>query len=419
VAAKYQFEAKKNSEQAAKMTTEKNSCMIAIQEFVASKQIRLFQGLKQNCFSGQLIFQDPQATEWIFFIYLGRIIYVTGGVHPVRRWRRQITTYMPKIAFRFQEELKSLDSHSSNWEICWEYHLLSCWVEQDKIMRDVAAQMIRSLVREVFFDITQVGEVIYQVKPQKKLLSQPLVMIDAEQQIIEAWKLWQTWQGANLGKYTPDLAPQIIQPQALQERTSPKTYQTLIRLLDGKHSLRDIATQRQTDVMLMLRSIMPYIHLGFLQLATIPDINSPTATLSSLEIDNPQLKDKNKYLIACIDNNYSLCQRIEKVVTTSGYQFIRQEDPLQAIAIMLDCKPNIIFIDSNLSQLSGYELCTQLRQLSCFQDTPIIILVENINLIDRVKAKMSGCSELVIEPLDNRLILNLIARYLSLLAPQV
>jgi chemotaxis family two-component system response regulator PixG len=133
----------------------------------------------------------------------------------------------------------------------------------------------------------------------------------------------------------------------------------------------------------------------------------------------PEVLRRYKYLIACIDNNYSLCQRIEKVVTTSGYQFIRQEDPLQAIAIMLDCKPNIIFIDSNLSQLSGYELCTQLRQLSCFQDTPIIILVENINLIDRVKAKMSGCSELVIEPLDNRLILNLIARYLSLLAPQV
>ena len=80
------------------MTAELTPKTVSIDGFIASKQIKLFQGLKQDRFSGQIVFRDYQATEWSFFLYLGRILYVTGGTHPVRRWRRSLASYFPQMA---------------------------------------------------------------------------------------------------------------------------------------------------------------------------------------------------------------------------------------------------------------------------------------------------------------------------------
>ena len=32
---------------------------------------------------------------WQFYLFMGRLVYATGGVHPVRRWRRLGSQYLP------------------------------------------------------------------------------------------------------------------------------------------------------------------------------------------------------------------------------------------------------------------------------------------------------------------------------------
>ncbi len=418
------------------MSSDSNPYLISIKDFVASKQIRLFQGLKQNCFSGQLIIEDVHKRTWIFSLYLGRVVYVRGGTHNIRRWRRNLAAHLPHIAYRLQQELNTLDSLSSNEiEISWDYTLLSIWLEAEKISREEITKMIRSLTTEVLFDITQTKEINYQLKPQENYLSQPLAMIDSEQQIIEAWKLWQSWQQTKLEDISPDLVPIIEQPEHLKERTSAKTYQALSRLLDGKHTLRDLALQKHKDVLLMTRSLMPYIQLKFLKLIEIPDINTPivinqksdniplsTETEKSYfpttEMETTNLSQflstaREKPVIACIDEKASVCEAIGKIVTQAGYNFKSEQEPLRALAVLLALKPDFIFIDLLMPELNGYELCAQLRQLSSFRDTPIVIFSNNISLIDRVKAKMVGCSELLDKTLEAQPILNVITKYLD------
>ena len=418
------------------MSSDHNPYLISIKDFVASKQIRLFQGLKQNCFNGHLIIKDTKERTWTFFIYLGRIVYAKGGTHDTRRWRRNLVAHLPQIAYQLQQELQSLDNlASNNIEISWDYFLLSLWVETKKANREDATKMIRGITTEVFFDITQAKEITYQLQPQEKYLAQPLAMIDSEQQIIEAWKLWQSWQQANLADISPNLVPIIKQPELLKERTSPKTYQALTRLLDGKHTLRDLALQKRKEVLVMTRSLMPYIQLKFLELTEIPDINTPividreldtsstpTETEESYfptsEIDTTDLsrfmsRERKKPIIACIDESTSVCETIKDIVTQAGYDFKGEQDPLRALAVLLALKPDFIFIDLLMPELNGYELCAQLRQLSFFQNTPIVILSSNINLIDRVKAKMVGCSELLDKSLETQSILNIISKYLD------
>ena len=144
------------------MTESLDSGIVSIDNFVASKQIRLFQSLKENRFSGRLHFSSANQLEWVFFLYLGRIIYATGGRHPVRRWRRNLVSYLPQIALKLQEELDSLATTSLDQiEIAWDYNLICLWVQQEKVSREQANNAIRAIVKEILFDITQNKTITY------------------------------------------------------------------------------------------------------------------------------------------------------------------------------------------------------------------------------------------------------------------
>ena len=397
------------------MTADFNPDIIPIKDFDASKQIKLFHALKQNRFSGQLSFQNSPNIKWTLFLYLGRIIYATGGFHPVRRWRRNLVTYLPQIAKELQQELKAinLENESQIW-LTWDYHLLHLWIEQQKINLEQVTTNIRGLTREILFEITQANQVSFALTPQKKQSFQPLAMIDSQQQITYTQQLWHKWQNLGFQAILPDLAPTIVDAQKLQANTSEKTYQILTRLLDGKHTIRDLAVQKQTDSLTFLRSIISYLQLETIDLLEVPDIACPIAIGDTNSDIIKNTVNVQKRLIACVALSPIMCQVMAKVAHVAGYDFIEENNSLEAMPLLLNCKPDIIFIDIELPEVSGYELCTQLRQLNYFSKTPIILLGRNISLIERMKSKMSGASELLQQSIDVKSILDLVQKYAQL-----
>ena len=401
------------------MTADFNPDIVPIKDFKASKQVRLFQALKQNRFSGQISFQNTQGIKWIFFLYMGRIIYATGGKHPIMRWRRNLATYIPQIAKELHEELKAIDLESTSeiW-LTWDYHLLHLWNQQQKINLEQVTKNIRGLTNEILFDITQANTVSFTLTSQKKLSFQPLAMIDAQQQINQTGRLWQKWQDLGFLEIEPDLAPIVVNARALQETASEKTYQFFTKLLDGKRTIRDLAFQKQTSSLIFLRSIFPYIQLGDIKLLDIADIPLPVTIPQTPIEEHSTIKnttDPKKLSIACVALSPIMIQVITKVATVAGYNIISENDSMQAMPLLLDSKPDLIFLDTELPGLNGYEICTQLRQLDSFSKTPIILLGRNITLIERMKSKMSGASELFQQSMDVKAVFNLVQKYDPLL----
>ncbi|MGK7894647.1 MAG: DUF4388 domain-containing protein [Xenococcus sp. (in: cyanobacteria)] len=419
------------------MTESLDSGILSIDDFVASKQIRLFQSLKEHRFSGRLHLSSANQLEWVFFIYQGRIIYTTGGRHPVRRWRRNLVSYLPQIALKLEEELDSLSNTNLNKsDITWDYDLISFWVQQKKISREQANNAIKAIIQEILFDITQNKTITYYLKPQKDFIASQLTMIDSEQQVIDAWKTWQQWQRAGLEEVEPDFALKVTEPEKLKAKTSEKNYKVLSKLLDGKRPLRDIAIKKRTDILTLTSSIKPYLKLGFVTLAAVSDIPVPlllsgsstssqkpesTGRISSLIFsqeeqdqaveDSGSLEKKGKKLIACVNSSPLISQIMKKVVNRAGYDFLGESEALRAYFIFLEHKPDIIFIDLEVSGLTAYELCSQLRQLSCFAETPIILFSRNTGLLDRMKAKVAGFSEIFHQLMESQSILKVIDKY--------
>jgi len=395
------------------MTTAKNGISHArthIQHFTASKQIKFFESLKESRFSGQLVISDKQDHTWILYLYLGRIVYASGGIHPVRRWRRHVVAYCPERLAKIEElQLSLANIAQEESRISWEYQLLSVWIDQNKIGREQATKVIRATVTEVLFDVTQAMEVNCELI-KDNLLTTRLILIDAEQVIKESNKLYGAWQDAKVADRSPDLAPTIRQPEALRTKTSPQVYQNLSQLLDGKQTLRDLSVRMRRDVATVTRSLLPYIQMGLVQLLAVDDIAPPVSTPVAQKLF--KTKTPRRLTIACIDDSPIICQTMESIISDAGYNFISEMDGLRAIAVLLSRKPDLIFLDLVMPNTNGYEICSQLRKLSYFKQTPIVILTGNDGIVDRVRAKMVGSTDFLGKPAQPEQVLDTIAKYI-------
>ena len=384
---------------------------VSIKEFVASKQITLFKTLKQPQFSGQLLLRDLKQRTWIFYLYLGRIVYATGGIHPVRRWLRNVLLYVPKL----ENEILQLQDKSyleviKEPKITWEYDLLSLWGEEGKISREQITRIIREILVEVFFDLTQTGEVTYQFQEDKDL-SSPMIVIDADQVIIQAWKEWQAWQAAKLADRSPNATAIIKYPEQLKKRTSPQTYQIVTKILSKQQSLRDLALNIKPSILQITRLLKPYIQAGLIELIEIPDL--PEILRNTLA--EPEVKNnvhQSKYLIACVNDSDFICNTMEAIINKAGYQFLGITEPESANSILSQHQPDLIIFDLEIPNIDSYKICKELKEMSFLRDTPMVILNKHDSLVGRIKAKMLGATDVILKPIDDRKLLDVLQKNL-------
>lgn len=381
--------------------------------FTASKQIQFLKTLKQLEFSGQLVFTDAKEEQWTLYLYLGSLTYATGGTHPIRRWQRNLTAYCPQILGNSSAIHLNLSRFNTvTFTTDWQYQLLCLWVAQQKITHEQAQQVIYSIVTEVLLDVAQAMRVVHQINQDpNNSLSSPLVLIDVQDAIVKVQSLWQSWQDAQLAKYSPNNSPVIKQPEELRKRTSIQLYQTLSHILNGQYTLYDLAIKMQRDVVQVSSSLLPYINLAMVDLITIPDLPNP--------IDTPVHKtpitsaDSTKKLVVCVDDSPLVCQTMESLLTAAGYRFVGVNDALRAFGVLLSHQPDVIFLDLVMPNANGYELCSKLRKLPAFHNTPILILTGNDGIVDRVRAKLVGASDFLSKPIDAGTVLSMIRKHLE------
>ena len=390
---------------------------VSIKEFFASKQITLFKTLKQPQFSGQLLLIDLRQRTWIFYLYLGRIIYATGGIHPVRRWLRNVLLYAPKLENEIlQLQNKSYVEVIKEPKITWEYDLLSLWGQEGKISREQITRIIKEILVEVFFDLTQTGEVIYQFQEDKDL-SSPMVVIDADQVIVQAWKEWQAWQSAKLADRSPNTAAIIKYPEQLKKRTSPQTYQVVTKMLNKRQSLRDLALNIKPGILQITRLLNPYIQAGLIELIEIPDLPEIFRnTLAEPEVKNKnnynQSKYQNKYLIACVNDSAFICNTIEAIINKAGYKFLGITEPESANYTLSQQQPDLIIFDLDMPNIDSYKICKELKEMSFLRDTPMVILNKHDSIVGRIKTKMLGAAGIILKPIDDRKLLDVLQKNL-------
>ena len=144
---------------------------------------------------------------------------------------------------------------------------------------------------------------------------------------------------------------------------------------------------------------------------------------ASAVIDQPEFDQSNIRVIrkvrqdaaqiVYIDDNPADSRTMQKIVEDLGYKYNTIQDPLQALPILLELKPHLIFLDLVMPFANGYEVCAQIRRISAFEQTPIVIVTSNNGIADRVRAKVVGASGFLGKPIQQKKVFKVIDKYVN------
>ena len=365
----------------------------------------------KNCtrlqYSGKLEIKSLNH-KWIFYYGLGRLVWACGGMHAGRRCRRNITLHCPLInidKLQLPAELLAVEH--------WDYRLLEVLYKKNKISRQEVNAIVDSTISELLFDLAQYANFIDVncQRNQETILDVPMSLSCTDVCISQMHESWQSWSEAGLANFSPNLAPILRQPEQLKLIVSPTAYENFVKLMNGKYTLRDIAVKRKQELFSITRSLLPYILRGIIELVKISDFPLEVKEIqSNLTISQP-LK-QNTPLIACVDDSLQVCKILENIVTANGMRFIGIQNPMTIIPTLIEHKPDMIFLDLIMPIASGYEICTQIRRVSIFAKTPVIILTGSDGIFDRVRAKVVGSNEFISKPVNADKIMNTIYKYI-------
>ncbi len=381
--------------------------------YLQVKSLQVFPVLKRLDFSGQLTWSAPAGHQWALFFDRGRVVYGTGGVHPVRQWYRQAQARLPEPELSYQSLQKSLGaSPRSSWLHSSDYQLLQHWCRQGQLSHQALQTISTKIVADILFDVVQARETQYQLARHSPLdPSQVPMGVDDTELLPSVTELWEAWLDAGLEAYSPNLAPVIQHPEPIQAAVSPRVYASLMQLLDGQRSLRDLAVKLGQDVLNLTQALQPYIQAGWISLVEVADF-PPIDGRGGLVVGSDRSAQR-PLKIACVDDSPMICKAMGQVIRSAGYDFVAIVEGAKAIPTLLAQKPDLVFLDLVMPDTNGYEICTSLRKISRFKEIPIVILSGNDGLVDQVRARLLGATDFLSKPMEPIVILSVIRKHLT------
>ncbi|MGJ5675945.1 MAG: response regulator [Nostochopsis sp.] len=361
-------------------------------------------------YSGALDLTTNSNHKYRIYFDQGNIVWGTGGIHPHRRLRRHKTQHFPQV------DLQSIQWRWQNLSINnWDYQLLRTLHQKQKIQLSQVNIIVENTVSEILFDIIQQAyrtDVLCD-RRSDVVLDAPISFTNTEIILRQVYQLWQNWAKAGLATISPDLAPNLHQPEQLQHQVDQSIYQNFISLLNGKYTFRDIAAKIKQDILPITNYLLPYINQKQIQLQEVTDWHLNLNQNATNSVSPPITQHKNT-LIAYVDDSPQLGYILGKIVIDNGFKFVHIQDSTQALLTLIDKQPDLIFLDLMMPFTNGYEICAQLRKMSAFINTPIIILTGSDGVFDRARAKAVGSTDFLNKPIVTDQVMGMINKYLPL-----
>ncbi|MDJ0852046.1 MAG: response regulator [Myxococcota bacterium] len=108
------------------------------------------------------------------------------------------------------------------------------------------------------------------------------------------------------------------------------------------------------------------------------------------------------HTILVIDDEPDLLELVRVNLDQAGYRVETAADGREAMASLRRDRPDLVVLDLMLPDVSGTDLCRQLRSSSEFSDLPIIMLTAKADEVDRVVGFELGADDYVTKPFSPR-----------------
>jgi DNA-binding response OmpR family regulator len=118
------------------------------------------------------------------------------------------------------------------------------------------------------------------------------------------------------------------------------------------------------------------------------------------------------YRILVVDDIPDNVTMLTAHLASKGYQTLKAFNGIQALRIAVKERPDLIMLDVNMPQLSGLDICAQLKQREETENIPVILVTAHSDAEDIVRGFEVGADDYLIKPYNY---LEMLARVRSML----
>jgi twitching motility two-component system response regulator PilG len=110
-----------------------------------------------------------------------------------------------------------------------------------------------------------------------------------------------------------------------------------------------------------------------------------------------QTNHKNLNIVV-VDDSSTIRTAAESMLREYGYKIALAENGYEALSLIVDNRPDIIFMDILMPKLDGYQTCALIKHNIQYKDIPIIMLSSKDGVYDKAKARVVGANDYITKP---------------------
>jgi two-component system, chemotaxis family, response regulator PixG len=395
--------------------------------------VKAIESLAQNAANGFLIV-TCEGVNWYIYFVEGKIFYANHSLDPFERLELNLRRTAKQNGIELDQQLYlDLRDHFANIKVesfypSSDYQALCSLVAENRLTQAQAIGIVQSLTKEAlrsFLLLKKFTAKFVEKNTETTILwsTNFLLKIKECQDENDAWKA--------LGPAitSPHQRPYLINGGV---GMAPEARTRLNKILVGFdfQQLSLVINQDSLDIAKSLHKLLQSGVVGLWEprppLDRLPKTYSSEASpvKSSLPVTDsfgdttvplkPNISEApaKVYKIVCIDDSPTVLREMDRFLDSDVFQIFPIVDSATALMKIMRIAPDIILMDVGMPNIDGYKLCSMLRRNSMFKKVPIIMVTGNTGLIDRAKAKMSGCTDYMTKPFTQASLIEMVFKHI-------
>jgi twitching motility two-component system response regulator PilG len=337
----------------------------------------LLEQLTADKFTGQLVIRNPfdEFVDWQIYLGNGKIHFANSAVGNGKRLNYMLGKLFQHSHLQLPTGLES------------DYNYICDLWKRKYFSFQQTRSVLTQFTQEALVQALSLPKTEYKLEPNNKL-RHLFLNLNLEQAVGPIEKKVDYWWELRSEINSPFQRPLVQDMRKLRGVLTKANFQTTEEFwkvfqqsLENLHCLYDIASATKLSTLQLAIAMRNLIKAGDITMLPYQEI----------AIDN-------RPLVVTVDENQAHQHIVEYTLEKSGYRVNAITDPFKALASLQGQNPDLILINADMEKMDGYQLASLCRKSPQLKQVPIVLMVENDNLVHNIRAKMSGVNDNLSKP---------------------
>jgi twitching motility two-component system response regulator PilG len=115
--------------------------------------------------------------------------------------------------------------------------------------------------------------------------------------------------------------------------------------------------------------------------------------------------------VMVIDDSKTIRRTAETLLKKAGCEVLTATDGFEALSIIADNHPDLIFVDIMMPRLDRYQTCALIKHNELYSSIPVIMLSSKDGLFDRARGRIVGSEQYLTKPFTRDELLGAIKKH--------